>query len=644
MIERIKGLTYYLNKARHSYYQENREIIPNKLYDKLLDELEELENEYGFRLSNSPTQEVGSEIVGSLERKTHKYRLLSLNKTKTADKIEELLGEYSGVISPKLDGLTVCLTYQGGKLVQALTRGNGYEGEDITHNARVFVNLPLNIQYKGSLVLTGEAIIKYSDFELINNALSPEAQYKNPRNLVSGTVRTLDSSVAAKRRVHFYAFSLLECEEDFRYKDDQLMWLEDQGFDIVDYKVIYADEVEGVIKNYQEKLKDSDIATDGLVITINDVEYAKSLGATSKFPKDSLAYKWADDTVETRLVNVIWQTGRTGVITPIAVFEPIELEGTIVEKASLHNVSMLRGLKLGIGDTITIYKANMIIPQVDSNLTQSDTYEIPNKCPECNGEAVIQKPNDAEILVCANPNCIAKLIQSLTHFTQRDAMNIEGLSESTLEKFVEKEFIRNVVDIYNLKQYKNEIMSMPGFGKKSVDNLINNIEKSKDAEPYKFLYSLGIEHIGRTASRALCQVFSIEELMDASVDDILKIEGFGEKMALSVINYFKENKEMVKELLKAINLKDNSTQGENSGLAGITFVVTGELRRFKSRKELQELVESLGGKVSSSVSKKTDYLITNDPDSGSSKNKAAAKLGIPIISEEDFIEMFNIGG
>lgn len=641
MITRIKELTLYLNKARHCYYQEDRELIPDKVYDKLLDELEELENKCSFRLSNSPTQQVGSEVVSDLLRKEHKHRLMSLNKTKVADKAQDMLGDASGLISPKLDGLSICLTYQNGELVQALTRGDGYEGEDVTHNAKVFMNVPLSIPYRGDLILSGEAVIKYSDFELINNTLPAELQYKNPRNLVSGSVRTLDSAKTAKRRVYFYAFTLLECGENFDYRDDQLIWLEDQGFDVVDNRVVFADTLPQVIEEYREEIKDYSVPTDGLVITINNIKIAESLGVTSKFPRYSLAYKWADDSLETTLTDIVWQTGRTGVITPIAIFEPIELEGTIVTRASLHNISILKALKLGIGDTITVFKANMIIPQVEANLSQSDTYEIPTKCPECGGEAEIQKPNDTAILVCTNPSCSAKLLQSLIHFTKRDAMDIRGLSKSTLEKFIEKEFIRDVLDIYELKKYREEIISMPGFGVKSYNNLITNIEKSKDVEPYKFLYSLGIDFIGRSASRELCNVFTIEELMDASLSDILSVEGFGEKMGQAVVTYFETNKELVENLLKIVRLKEEKNKVKTD-LAGKVFVVTEKIESFRNRKELQGLVESLGGKVTGSVSKNTDYLITNNPNSGSSKNKAAAKLGVPVITENEFLEMFSI--
>ena len=582
-------------------------------------------------------------MVSNLVRKEHKYRLMSLDKTKTVDKAQDMLGDARGLISPKLDGLSICLTYQNGKLVQALTRGDGYEGEDVTHNAKVFMNIPLSIPYEGNLILSGEAVIKYSDFELINNTLPAELQYKNPRNLVSGSVRTLDSAKAAKRRVYFYAFTLLECEENFMCKIDQLNWLEDQGFDVVDNRVVSADNLAQIIEEYREEIKDYSVPTDGLVITIDDIELAESLGVTSKFPRYSLAYKWADDSLETTLTDIVWQTGRTGVITPVAIFEPIELEGTIVTRASLHNISILKALKLGIGDTITVFKANMIIPQVEANLTQSDGYEIPTKCPECNGEAEVQKPNDTEVLACTNPSCSAKLLQSLIHFTKRDAMDIRGLSESTLEKFLEKEFIRGVLDIYELKSYKEEIISIPGFGIKSYTNLINNIEKSKDVEPHKFLYSLGIDFIGRSASRELCKRFTIEEIMDASYEEILSIEGFGEKMAQSLVMYFETNRGLVNSLLQIVNLKEEEkTEDSASDLEGKTFVVTGKIEHFKNRKELQELVETLGGKVTGSVSKNTDYLITNTPNSGTSKNKAAVKLNIPIITENEFIEMFKI--
>lgn len=643
MITKIKELTDLLNKARYSYYQLNRSIMSDKEYDRLLDMLAELENKYNFRLSNSPTKEVGAEALSELQKKIHKYRLYSLNKTKTVKNLQDLAGPHQVIVSPKLDGLTICLTYQDGELIQALTRGNGYEGEDVTHNARVFANLPLKIPHKGNLIVSGEAVIKLSDFDLINESLSAEEQYKNPRNLVSGSVRTLDNRKAAKRRIHFYAFALLESEYDFTLKSEQLLWLKEQGFDVVDFKMATADQVPNTVEEFEKKLKKYDIATDGLVITLNDINYAKSLGATAKYPKDSLAFKWADDSVETKLVNIEWQTGRTGKITPIAVFEPVMLEGTIVTRASLHNVSILKELKLGIGDVITVYKANMIIPQVEDNLTQSNTYQIPSYCPQCNGEATIERSNNAEVLVCTNSHCPAKLIQALAHFTSRDAMNIEGLSVATLEKFIEKEFVRSILDIYELEKYRDEIIDLPGFGEKSFENLINSIEKSKDVEPHRLLYALGINHIGITASKALCEAFTIEELLEANYDDILKVEGFGEKMAFSVFSYCRQNRELINRLLKIVRLKNESSHDSTQNiLVGKVFVVTGKLNSFKHRKELQRLIESLGGKVASSVTKKTNYLITNYPNSGSNKNKTAAKMGIPVISEQEFMKMFGI--
>ncbi len=650
--ERLKELVGILNEASKAYYQKDDEIMSNLEYDTLYDELVELEKETGIILANSPTVHVGYEVLSELEKQAHPSPMLSLDKTKDVEALESWLGSQDGVLSWKLDGLTVVLTYQNGELVNAVTRGNGEIGEVITNNAKTFVNLPKKIPYQGELVIRGEAVITYSDFNRMNSRIGNiEDRYKNPRNLCSGSVRQLNNEITAKRHVRFYAFSLvadvLNAEEmqDVGFDNTMLgrfSWLKKQGFDVVEYFMVTKDTLAAQVMDFASQIPDNDIPSDGLVLAFNDIAYGKSLGRTAKFPRDSIAFKWADEKAETTLQEVEWSPSRTGLINPVAVFEPVELEGTTVMRASLHNVSILRALELGIGDRITVYKANMIIPQVAENLTRSGNLPIPRYCPACGKDTTLQDVNGVQSLYCRNPECSAKHMKGFSHFVSRNAMNIDGLSEATLEKFIEKGFLKKLPDIFHLERYKDVIVCMDGFGEKSYDNLMESIEVSRSVTMAKFIYSLGISGIGLANAKVIVAHFhqAFEDIRKASVDELTRIDGIGEVLAKAFYDYFhdEENNAMVNELLDEIHFEIEE-EGKESAISGKTFVITGAVNQFANREELKSFIEKLGGKVTGSVSKNTDYLINNDVTSQSSKNKKARQLSIPILSEDDFMEL-----
>lgn len=643
MVKKIKNLINKLNDARKAYYQQDYEIMSDYEYDKLYDQLEQLEKQTGIEFSNSPTKQVGHVVLSQLKKVKHDKKMLSLDKTKDIEKIEDFLGNNEAMLSFKMDGLTIVLKYEKGELVSAVTRGNGEEGEDITHNCKVFKNIPLKIPFKDDLVIRGEALISFKDFENINESLDITEKYKNPRNLCSGTVRQLNNQVVKDRNVSFLAFALVKCNKNFDKKSEQMEFLKSLGFETVDYCIVNKNNVKDTILSFEQKIEKNDFATDGLVVTFDDILYSQSLGETAKFPKDSIAFKWADDLATTTLLNVEWNTSRTGLINPIAIFEPVELEGTTVNRASLHNISIIKNLKLGIGDIIKVYKANMIIPQIAENETKSDNLEIPQKCNACGEKAEIIQIRDGLALKCINKQCIAKTINSIVHYVSRDAMNITDFSKATIEKFINNGFIKNIYDIYNIKDYKEHIINMQGFGEKSYTNLINAIEKSKNTTLYNFIYALGIEHIGLNNAKLLCKNFDndFEKIKNATLDQLIAIDGFGEIMAKSLLDYLKnsENMNVVNKIYPLLLLKTEQVIEENQNIKGKTFVITGNVEKFKNRKELQQKIESLGGKVSSSVSSKTDYLINNDKNSASSKNKKAKELNIPIINEDDFLNM-----
>lgn len=638
--DRIKELVEVLNHASKAYYQESREIMTNHEYDALYDELVSLEKETGIVLSGSPTVNVGYEVLSNLPKEKHPSKMLSLDKTKDAEQLASWLGDKEGLLSWKLDGLTVVLTYEEGKLSKAVTRGNGEIGEVVTSNARVFANLPLNIDFKGRLVLRGEAVISYDDFEKINSEIDDEgAKYKNPRNLCSGSVRQLDNRVTAERNVRFYAFALVSAEGmAFNARSRQMEWLADQGFECVTWRKVYGgDEIPSTVEWFAQHIAENPIPSDGLVLIYDDIEYGLSLGTTAKFPRDSIAFKWKDEIKETTLKEIEWSASRTGLINPVAIFEPVELEGTTVSRASVHNISVMRELALGIGDKIKVYKANMIIPQIAENITKSNNVEIPDSCPVCGGKTTVKEENGVKTLNCVNPECLAKHIKRLTLFVSRDAMNIEGLSEATIEKFVAEGMIKELADVFRLERFRERIVEMEGFGEKSFENLIASVNKARNTTPERLLYGLGIPGIGKANARLIARACggSWEEIQSLDEDRLVSIEGIGDIMAAGFVKFFREQKntESVKDILREVTL-DETIEKTGSTLTGKTFVITGSLEHFANRDELKDRIEKAGGKVAGSVSSKTSYLINNDLLSTSGKNKKAKELGIEIIDEE----------
>lgn len=649
-VDRIRELVGLLREAGLAYYQQSREIMSNLEYDRLYDELEQLEQKTGLILAGSPTQNVGYEVVSVLPKEQHEKPMLSLNKTKRVEELGEWLGDQKGLLSWKLDGLTIVLTYEHGKLQKAVTRGNGEIGEVITGNARAFVNLPLTIPYTGQLILRGEAVICYSDFEKINAQIEDvDARYKNPRNLCSGSVRQLNSEITAQRRVRFYAFSLVKAdgEEFHNSRKKQLEWLRVQGFETVEYKEVTEQTLPEAVRQFSEAVAEHDIPSDGLVLLLDDIAYGQSLGRTAKFPRDSIAFKWADEIQETTLSYIEWSASRTGLINPVAVFEPVELEGTTVSRASVHNLSIMEGLELGAGDRITVYKANMIIPQIAENLTRSGVRDLPQQCPVCGGQTEIRQVNEVKALYCVNPDCQAKKIKSFTLFASRDALNIGGFSEATLEKFIGRGFIHEYADLFHLDKYEAEIVEMEGFGQKSFDNLIAAINKAAQTTLPRLVYSLGIAGIGLANAKMLCRRFQydFDAMRRAKKEELTAADGIGEVLADAWISYFanEKNREQVDHLLNEVTIEAEPAEDRESAakLEGMTFVVTGSVEQFKNRKELQAEIEKHGGKVTGSVTAKTTYLINNDTASSSSKNKKAKELGIAILSETDFLKLLN---
>ena len=644
-LQQMKELVKILNKAAKAYYQEDREIMDNREYDSLYDQLEKLEKETGITLADSPTVNVGYEAVDFLPKETHESPMLSLDKTKDRETLREFIGNHKTLLSWKMDGLTIVLTYENGELQKAVTRGNGTVGEVITNNARVFRNIPLKISYQGRLILRGEAVITYPDFERINSSIEDaDARYKNPRNLCSGSVRQLNNQITAERNVRFYAFSLVSASnvDMHNSREYQMEWLKDQGFEVVEYRIVTADTLDEAMDYFADAVEKNIFPSDGLVALYDDIAYGESLGSTTKFPRNAFAFKWADEIRETTLRSIEWSPSRTGLINPIAVFDPVELEGTTVSRASVHNVSILKELELGIGDTLQVYKANMIIPQIAENLTRSRNLQIPDTCPACGSEAKIIKENEVEALYCTNPDCAAKKIKAFTLFVSRDAMNIDGLSEATLEKFIARGFIHTFGDIFEISRYKDEIMEMEGFGQKSFDNLMESLENARKTTLAKVIYSLGIANIGLANAKVICRHFdnSLDAIRKADLEEVSAIDGIGPVIARNLVNYFhkEENNQKLDYLMQHLHIQQEEIKSQQI-FAGMNFVITGSLNHFSNRNEAKNLIESLGGKVTGSVTRKTTYLINNDTASNSSKNKKARELGIPILSEEEFLKL-----
>lgn len=645
-LERMRNLHRQLKEAARAYYQENSEIMSNFEYDALYDELLELEKETGIVLADSPTVKVGYEIVSELPKEAHIAPMLSLDKTKDRESLADWLQGREGLLSWKLDGLTNVLTYREGALVKALTRGNGEVGEIITNNAKVYKNVPLSIPYKGELVVRGEALITYSEFERINGEIAEaEAKYKNPRNLCSGTVRQLNNEITAQRNVLFFACTLVSTEPElpFATRKEQADFLTSQGLTCVEARLVTPETVAETVGEMEQRLPLNDFPSDGLVLTFNDIAFAESLGRTAKFPRDSIAFKWADETAETELLEIEWSASRTGLINPVAIFAPVELEGTTVSRASIHNVSIMEGLSLGIGDTIEVYKANMIIPQIAANLTGSGTAKPPESCPVCGGQTTLREENEVKALYCMNPECPAKKVKSIAHFVARDAMNIEGLSEATIEKLLNEKLIARAADLFRLSGHREEIVAMEGFGERSYQKLLDSVEAARTVSPARFLYSLGVPGIGLSTAKLICRAFDeeIECVMNAKPEELVAIEGIGEVTAEAFAAYFAEgkNRQEAEELLSFLTLERPVAAEGELPLAGKTFVITGKVFHFSGRPELKAYIEARGGKVTGSVTAKTDYLINNDAASQSSKNKAAKELGVAVITEEEFLEM-----
>lgn len=645
-MRRMRDLVDILNRARRAYEQEDKEIMSNYEYDRLYDELLELEKELNTTLAASPTVNVGYEVLSELPKERHERPMLSLDKTKDTDRLKEFLGGQKAMISWKLDGLTVVLTYREGTLAKAVTRGNGEVGEVITNNARVFQNLPLHIPYQGELVLRGEAVISYRDFEKINEEIGDaDAKYKNPRNLCSGSVRQLNNEITAKRNVRFYAFTLVSAADVEFYNSRlyQMQWLKEQGFDVVEHHPVTRETVEDEVAWFAGQIEKNEVPSDGLVLVYDDIAYGQSLGTTAKFPRDSFAFKWADEIRETTLLEIEWSPSRTGLINPVAIFEPVELEGTTVSRASVHNISIMEELELGIGDQITVYKANMIIPQIAENLTRSGVRDIPKTCPVCGGATRISMDNETKTLYCTNPKCQAKHVKSFTLFVSRDAMNIEGLSEATLEKFIINGYIKDLTDLFHLDRYEEEIKNMEGFGEKSYVNLQNSIEKARTTTLPRLVYSLGIPNIGIANAKVICRELGNDpqRVLNATAEELAEISGVGEVIAKAYVDYFadSEHRDVFERLLKEVEISKEEQSADSEKFAGVNFVITGSMEHFANRAEVKEEIEKRGGKVTGSVTSKTNYLINNDVNSTSSKNKKARELGIPIISEEEFMKM-----
>ena len=645
-MERMRGLVELLNRARRAYEQEDTEVMSNYEYDQLYDELLGLEKELNTTLASSPTVNVGYEVLSELPKERHESPMLSLDKTKEVSRLKEFLGDQKAVISWKLDGLTIVLTYRNGTLAKAVTRGNGEVGEVVTNNARVFRNLPLHIPYQGELVLRGEAVISYKDFEKINEEIGDaDAKYKNPRNLCSGSVRQLNNEITAKRRVRFYAFTLVSADGvDFRNsRQYQMQWLEEQGFDVVENHLVTAGTIDEEVEWFARHIETNELPSDGLVLVYDDIAYGQSLGATAKFPRDSFAFKWADEIRETTLKEIEWSPSRTGLINPVAVFEPVELEGTTVSRASVHNISIMEELELGVGDRITVYKANMIIPQIAENLTRSGVKDIPETCPVCGGATRIAMENETKTLYCTNPRCQAKHVKSFTLFVSRDAMNIEGLSEATLEKFIANGYVKDLTDLFHLDRYAEEIKNMDGFGEKSYENLQNSVDNARTTTLPRLVYSLGIPNIGIANAKVICRALGNdpERVMNATAEELDEIPGVGDVIAKAYVDYFadEEHRDVFRRLLEEVHIPKEEETADSQKFAGVNFVITGSVEHFANRAEVKEEIEKRGGKVTGSVTSKTNYLINNDVNSTSSKNRKARELGIPIISEEEFLKM-----
>jgi DNA ligase (NAD+) len=649
--QRMQELIEKLNEASKAYYGSGKEIMSNFEWDRLYDELVQLEGETGIVMANSPTVNVGelNAVLSGFEKVRHEISVKSLDKTKDVDTLAAFIGGCPGIMSWKLDGLTIVLTYDNGELVKAVTRGKNGIGELITANARHFAGVPSVIPYKGRLNVRGEALISYADFEKVNASL-PEGEepYKNPRNLAAGSVRQLDSAEVKNRKVQLIVFAS-DHMEDTHAKE--FMWLQNMGFNVVSHIVVKdGSQVPVSVETFRSFMSDNPVPTDGLVLQFNETEYGRSLGETDKFPRDAIAFKWQDEEKETVVKEIFWSPARTGQITPVAVFEPVELEGTTVERASVHNVGILEQLSITPGDTITVYKANMIIPQVSGNNTMLGKAVIPETCPACGGRTEIRIGRDgSRQLYCTNQECSAKHVGRFVHAVKQDALNIVGMSEKTLEDLIDNGYLHTLADLFRLKEHAYPISQMEGYGRKSVDNMLNAVEAARHTDLQRLIYACGINLVGRTASRAICAYFGYDvvKTLNASFDELKSIEGIGDEIAGSYVEWFQNpaNQEMFEDLLSEADLivpqapaVKEVAEGK-PGIRGRVIVITGDVYQFDNRSAFKAWVEAHGGKVTGSVSRNTDYLVTNTPNSGTTKNKKAQELGVEIITEQQIIDM-----
>lgn len=664
--ERMLYLVDLLNKASSAYYNEDTEIMSNFEYDAYYDELCQLEEKEGIVLENSPTQKAGFEVVSNLQTAKHEFPALSLDKTKSRVSLIPWLNGKEGVLSWKMDGLTVVATYNNGKLISAVTRGNGYVGEIVTHNAKHFKGLPRTISFKKKLIVRGEAVMSYKDFETINNEIpNIESKYKNARNLASATVRLLDANKSAQRPISLFVFDLVFREGNNgenalpKLKSEQFKWLETLGFNVVEYKVVSGETIVKEIENFENKLLQNPFPSDGLVLIFNDDEYGKSLGMTGKFPRNGIAFKWKDETVSTKITDIEWSASRTGLLNPVAIFEPVEIEGTTVSRASVHNVSIAESLQLGIGSTVEVLKANKIIPQIAKTTKSTGKTFVPDICPICGHKTQIRENDGIKTLYCTNPECSAKHVGKYVHFCARDCMNILGMSEATVSKFIECGIIKEYADFFRFDKHP-EIKTMEGFGEKSFQKMISSSEEALNkADFVHIIHSFGIPNVGLGQAKLLkkaVEQWSYEMYPEFEMTyfdclarmsetfDFETIDGFGQIIAKSLLNWIDKNMVKDTEVMNFITLVPalwipKKEEKKASAIAGKTFVITGSVNHYKNRDALKEFIESLGGKTSGSVSAKTDFLINNDVTSTSGKNKKAKELGVKIISEDEFIAL-----
>ena len=650
-VDRIKELISILNKASDAYYNSGDPIMTDYEWDNLYDELAKLEEETGVVYLNSPTQQVGYTIVDKINEVEHNHPMLSLNKTKSSGELIRFAGKKDCVLSVKCDGLTCSLGYKNGKLISAETRGNGVSGCDVLINVLTIANVPHEIPYKEDLIIDGEVVIDWNTFNKINENLPEDKKYKHPRNLVSGSLTLLDSKEASNRNMRFIAWRVIK---GFSHKSMffDLKEAEKNGFEVVPmftYSNNSTDKenIDAILERIRDMADEESIPYDGAVMAVDDYKIAESMGRTNKFFRHSYAYKYEDSLYETVLTDIEWNTSKTGLINPVAIFKPVDLSGAITTRATLHNITYIKNMMLGIGDRIRIYRSNMVIPKVHDSIDKSGNFTIPSTCPICGEPTKIVKDNDSEVLMCTNDNCAGKLLGKLCHAVSKNALNIEGLSEATIQKFINLGWLNSIRDIYHLSEHLTEMYKLEGFGRKSVDKLLDSIEDSRNTDLVRYIYAQSIPLIGHTASKAISKMCdgdlnTFVQHMSKGANAFGKIDGIGSEMIKSLEKWWDVNcLEFVDAAtIFTFNRKKETASVSGTDLTGKVFVITGNLTQFRNRDEMKERIESLGGKVSGSVSAKTTALINNDIESTSSKNKKAKQLNVPILTENMFIEKY----